>query len=34
MGAHLESSQKLKSIGSHVTLQANRGLGYVLEESV
>ena len=26
--------KKLKSIGSHVTLQANRGLGYVLEESV
>ena len=25
--------KKLKSIGSHVTLQANRGLGYVLEES-
>ena len=26
--------KKLKSIGSHVTLQANRGLGYALEESV
>ena len=26
--------KKLKSIGSHVTLQANRSLGYVLEESV
>ena len=26
--------KKLKSIGSHVTLQANRSLGYALEESV
>ena len=26
--------KKLKSIGSHVTLQAKRGLGYALEESV
>ena len=26
--------KKLKSIGSHVTLQANRGLGYVLDESI
>ena len=26
--------KKLKSIGSHVTLQVNRGLGYALEESV
>ena len=26
--------KKLKSLGSRVTLRANRGLGYVLEESV
>lgn len=26
--------KKLRAIGSHVTLQANRGLGYALEESV
>ena len=31
LGAHLEPAQKLKTLGSRVSIYANRGMGYVLE---
>ena len=32
LGDFIETRKKLRAIGSRVTLRANRGLGYVLEE--
>lgn len=32
MGQHLQPAEKLKAIGSRVTLKVNRGLGYALED--